>query len=118
MTRKSNKFPKKPKLVEGYDGNYKFSCDCNYCRLDRYCREVKDEAAYLAYLVAEERMLSNFIDILKKEGWTNKGLDGSKDKNLAFYLIDLDDTRCIIGSIIRDKTTKLVLKDSQNMEVR
>ena len=116
MTKKIGKFPKEPKMVEGFNGEYKFSCDCNYCRLDRYCRKTKDEAAYLAYLVAEERWLTVLIDTLKKEGWTDRGLDIKLEKNLAFYLVDLDEIRTIIDSIARDKKTKLVLKDSRGLD--
>ena len=116
MTKKIGKFPKKPKLVVSPKDKPLYSCDCNYCRLDRYCRKIKDEAAYLAYLVAEERWLTVLIDTLKKEGWTDRGLDIKLEKNLAFYLVDLDEVRTIIDSIARDKKTKLVLKDSRGLD--
>lgn len=119
MAKKIGKFPKKPKLVVLPKDKSAYSCDCNYCRLGRYCTKVNDEAALLAYLVAEERMLNHFIEILKKEGWTDKGFNSSnpqEEKNLAYYLVDLDDTRCLIGSIINDKSTKLILKDSEGLD--
>ena len=63
-------------------------------------------------------MLEHFIEILKREGWTKKGLNSVEEKNLSFYLTDLDDTNALIGDILQRKATKLVLKDPKGEEIK
>lgn len=111
-------FPKKPKMVRLVKSSKSHECDCNYCRLSRYCDKIKDEAARLAYLVAENNILENVIETLKEEGWTDKGLLSNERKNLAFYLAHLDETRCLIGDILQRKATKLVLKDHKGEDIK
>lgn len=119
-SKKIKDFPKKPKMVRlvNKGESYGFKCDCNYCRMTRYCDKIKDEAVRLAFLVAETNILENFIEVLKKEGWKDKGLLSNERKNLAFYLAHLDETKSLISDILERKATKLVLKDHKGEEIR